>query len=339
MDTSHAYGEVNQLGGVFVNGRPLPNAVRVRIVELAQMGVRPCDISRQLRVSHGCVSKILARYHETGSILPGAIGGSKPRVTTPKVVEYIRWVIFLSSISFDWTVCSITCCTRNRKLKRTDAGIFAWEIRDRLLTDGICDKYNVPSVSSIRWVKCDSRLASGSYFTLFFSRILRNKIGTNNNNNEACNNLMSHHNHNQTSPGSGSVSVSPFQTYHHHHNGHQHGHHMGPNPSEAASMSSMTFASYLADKEYMARHASLYSSYMPYSNPYSSMNPLSLSNGIHVPSSLQNAASSSSGNSVPGHTVVKAEPRSPEEISYHIWHHRMSSSSANGFPTTTLERT
>lgn len=25
------------------------------------------------------------RYHETGSILPGAIGGSKPRVTTPKV--------------------------------------------------------------------------------------------------------------------------------------------------------------------------------------------------------------------------------------------------------------
>lgn len=90
MDNSHAYGEVNQLGGVFVNGRPLPNAVRLRIVELSQMGVRPCDISRQLRVSHGCVSKILARYHETGSILPGAIGGSKPRVTTPKVVEYIK---------------------------------------------------------------------------------------------------------------------------------------------------------------------------------------------------------------------------------------------------------
>nr|XP_009937765.1 PREDICTED: paired box protein Pax-9 [Opisthocomus hoazin] len=74
-----AFGEVNQLGGVFVNGRPLPNAIRLRIVELAQLGIRPCDISRQLRVSHGCVSKILARYNETGSILPGAIGGSKPR--------------------------------------------------------------------------------------------------------------------------------------------------------------------------------------------------------------------------------------------------------------------
>ena len=125
---------MNQLGGVFVNGRPLPNAVRVRIIELAQLGIRPCDISRQLRVSHGCVSKILARYNETGSILPGAIGGSKPRVTTPGVVQAIK------------------------EYKIRDPGIFAWEIRDRLLSDAVCDKYNVPSVSSI-------------------SRILRNKIG------------------------------------------------------------------------------------------------------------------------------------------------------------------
>ena len=71
---------VNQLGGVFVNGRPLPEYVRRRIVELALLGVRPCDISRQLLVSHGCVSKILTRFYETGSIKPGAIGGSKAKV-------------------------------------------------------------------------------------------------------------------------------------------------------------------------------------------------------------------------------------------------------------------
>ncbi|XP_073775342.1 paired box protein Pax-2a isoform X40 [Danio rerio] len=128
----HRHGGVNQLGGVFVNGRPLPDVVRQRIVELAHQGVRPCDISRQLRVSHGCVSKILGsyqkdliRYYETGSIKPGVIGGSKPKVATPKVVEKIA------------------------EYKRQNPTMFAWEIRDRLLAEGVCDNDTVPSVSSI----------------------------------------------------------------------------------------------------------------------------------------------------------------------------------------------
>lgn len=117
---------VNQLGGVFVNGRPLPEHVRRRIVELAHMGVRPCDISRQLLVSHGCVSKILTRYYETGSIKPGSIGGSKPKqVATPYIIKRIL------------------------DIKRQHPGSFAWEIRDQLLTLGICDEQNIPSVSSI----------------------------------------------------------------------------------------------------------------------------------------------------------------------------------------------
>ncbi|XP_062925293.1 paired box protein Pax-5 isoform X2 [Mobula hypostoma] len=121
----HRHGGVNQLGGVFVNGRPLPDVVRQRIVELAHQGVRPCDISRQLRVSHGCVSKILGRYYETGSIKPGVIGGSKPKVATPKVVDKIA------------------------DYKRQNPTMFAWEIRDRLLAERVCDNDTVPSVSSI----------------------------------------------------------------------------------------------------------------------------------------------------------------------------------------------
>lgn len=116
---------MNQLGGVFINGRPLPNHIRLKIVELAAAGVRPCVISRQLRVSHGCVSKILNRYQETGSIRPGVIGGSKPRVATPEIENRIE------------------------EMKKENPGIFSWEIREQLIKEGICDKQSAPSVSSI----------------------------------------------------------------------------------------------------------------------------------------------------------------------------------------------
>lgn len=92
---------------------------------MAASGVRPCVISRNLRVSHGCVSKILNRYQETGSIRPGVIGGSKPRVATPEIENRIE------------------------EMKKDNPGIFSWEIREQLIKEGICDKQSAPSVSSI----------------------------------------------------------------------------------------------------------------------------------------------------------------------------------------------
>ncbi|XP_051965837.1 paired box protein Pax-3b isoform X3 [Xyrauchen texanus] len=133
VSTQMGQGRVNQLGGVFINGRPLPNHIRHRIVEMSHHGIRPCVISRQLRVSHGCVSKILCRYQETGSIRPGVIGGSKSKTTSPDVEKRIELY------------------------KRDNPGIFSWEIRDKLLKEGFCDQNNVPSVSLI------SRIMRGRY--------------------------------------------------------------------------------------------------------------------------------------------------------------------------------
>jgi len=77
-----------------------------------------------MQVSNGCVSKILGRYYESGSIRPRTIGGSKPRVATADVVGRISLY------------------------KRECPSIFAWEIRDRLLAEDVCNADNIPSVST-----------------------------------------------------------------------------------------------------------------------------------------------------------------------------------------------
>ena len=65
------------------------------------------------------------RFFDTGSIRPGLIGGSKPKVATMSVVERIF------------------------KYKTETPTLFAWEIREKLLTEGICSPESAPSVSSI----------------------------------------------------------------------------------------------------------------------------------------------------------------------------------------------
>ena len=82
------------------------------------------------------------RYYETGSFKAGVIGGSKPKVATPPVVDAIA------------------------SYKRENPTMFAWEIRDRLLAEGICSQDNVPSVSSI------NRLVN----VYFKSRLINSKL-------------------------------------------------------------------------------------------------------------------------------------------------------------------
>lgn len=86
------------------------------------------------------------RYYETGSIRPRAIGGSKPRVATNDVVSKIS------------------------QFKRECPSIFAWEIRDRLLQEAICNNDNIPSVSALKLTTLEKgqlvqyRMAAGLWY-------------------------------------------------------------------------------------------------------------------------------------------------------------------------------
>ncbi|KAE9549250.1 hypothetical protein FO519_007540 [Halicephalobus sp. NKZ332] len=119
-------GKVNQLGGLYINGRPLDYRTRQAIVEMYRNGEKPCNISRRLKVSHGAVSKILNRFQETGSIQPGQIGGSAR--TRKTVVQFEKEI---------------------RAMKEANPEIHAKEIRLNLIKIGKCTKENAPTESSI----------------------------------------------------------------------------------------------------------------------------------------------------------------------------------------------
>ena len=68
-------------------------------------------------------SKMMPPYQQ--GRVPGMVGGSKPKVATPEVVDKIE------------------------SYKRENPTIFAWEIRERLISEGICKTSTAPSVSSI----------------------------------------------------------------------------------------------------------------------------------------------------------------------------------------------
>ena len=117
---------MNQLGGAYVNGKPLPKEIRLKIIALAFQGLRPCDISRRLQITHGCISKLLSKYRKTGSIQPGGEGVGRPRVITPLIAQKIK------------------------QLAKQQPGMYSWEIRDRLVQENIFSRENIPSLSSIR---------------------------------------------------------------------------------------------------------------------------------------------------------------------------------------------
>uniref|UniRef100_A0A914XE41 Paired domain-containing protein n=1 Tax=Plectus sambesii TaxID=2011161 RepID=A0A914XE41_9BILA len=123
--TAGAMRRINRFGRTYVCGRPLSINIRKAICELYQSGWKPCAIATALNVTHGCVSKIVKRYQTTGTVEARKIGGSHPRKSLPAVVNAII------------------------KYKTEQPTLRTWELRDRLLTDGLCDSTTLPTTSSI----------------------------------------------------------------------------------------------------------------------------------------------------------------------------------------------
>ncbi|XP_049825541.1 paired box protein Pax-6 isoform X2 [Aethina tumida] len=102
-------------------GHPLSSLVsQQRFLELSRFGLRHYDLAQHMLTQQGAVTKLLGTLRP-----PGLIGGSKPKVATPAVVSKIE------------------------QYKRENPTIFAWEIRERLISEGVCTNATAPSVSSI----------------------------------------------------------------------------------------------------------------------------------------------------------------------------------------------
>ncbi|XP_055853726.1 paired box protein Pax-6-like isoform X1 [Episyrphus balteatus] len=111
--------------GLFPGGSPSPTTLSAlvsqhRLLELSRFGLRGYDLAQHMLSQQGAVSKLLGTLRP-----PGLIGGSKPKVATPAVVSKIE------------------------QYKRENPTIFAWEIRERLISEGVCTNATAPSVSSI----------------------------------------------------------------------------------------------------------------------------------------------------------------------------------------------
>ena len=93
------------------------------------------------------------------SYVLGLIGGSKPKVATPTVIQAIQ------------------------QLKCDKPTIFAWEIREKLIQSHVCSMDKVPSISSINRI-VRSKIATNHTKNSDKKISLLNEIDNNNNNND-----------------------------------------------------------------------------------------------------------------------------------------------------------
>lgn len=117
---------VNQRGGIYDNGRNLPQMYRERVLDLAHIGMSQRMIASELRTSKHFIHKVLKNYDETNSAVPTPKETPRRHKITDIVSEYVEIE------------------------KICKPSIYTSELRERLVLDGIVHPADVPSCSAIK---------------------------------------------------------------------------------------------------------------------------------------------------------------------------------------------
>ena len=118
-------GRRNSLGRIYESGKALSGAFREEIIELYNQGFTANEISSSLKVTVRGVNKIVDHFRRYGTVLPFTQGGSDPHIMTNDLLQ----------------------CIELWKLEKPS--VYAKEIQQRLLLEGLCDRDKLPSISTI----------------------------------------------------------------------------------------------------------------------------------------------------------------------------------------------
>lgn len=129
ISTGNIHLDENQYGRVFEIGKSYPQAVREHVLDLHHQGSSERQIAQIACVSKGFVSKVVKEYNYKNFSVPmKALSGRKKTVVTRNAVDYLEV----------------------EKLMKPS--VYASELQQRLLLDGVCLANELPSQSSIN--KC-----------------------------------------------------------------------------------------------------------------------------------------------------------------------------------------
>lgn len=119
---------INQSGGLYDNGRNLPQFIRERVLDLHHAGLSQRGIAQELCTSRHFVQNVMHDYDATNSSCQPVKGHKGRFVLTPNAIE----------------------CIENEKLCKPS--IYCTELQNRLVLDGVVHPADLPHSSTISYL-------------------------------------------------------------------------------------------------------------------------------------------------------------------------------------------